>query len=238
MGAILYQQWFATLASRVSLTVVMCVFCLPRAYGLSMAPYEKGFSIANVVDDSDLVVYGKVVKKQFEFRENFGRTTDITIDVKEMIKGTPNAGEDHVKFMIDGGTGTNPNTGRTLTKEVTGTPEFELNETVLLFLVKSRQSKRRLPHGGYYIFYVFYGKRPVNNGKVLLWYTLDNDGVGVIDLPVDLVIQIAKAADKDFEAASRLENDIRAQIIFIRNLTDRLKREAQEIIDGQRQNQE
>ncbi len=236
MDAILYQQRFVKLASLVSLTVVLFVFCLPRVYGLSMAPYGKGFSIANVVGDSNLVVFGRVVKKEFVFREEFGRTTDISIDVREMIKGTPNAGEDHVKFMIDGGTGTDPNTGRTLTEKVSGTPEFELNETVLLFLVKSRRSELCTPHGGYYIFYVFYGKRPVNNGKVSLWYTLDNDGVGVIDLPVDLVIQIAKAAAKNYEAASRLENDIRAQIIFFRKLTDRLKREAQQIIDGQPQN--
>lgn len=227
---------FVTLASFVSLTVVLSVLCLPSVSGSSMGPYEKGFSIANVVDDSNLVVFGEVVKKQFVFREEFGRTTDITIDVREMIKGTPNAGDGHVKFMIDGGTGTNPNTGRTLTKIVSGTPEFELNETVLLFLEKNTEFQK--PHGGYYVFYGTYGKRLMKHGKVTLYYTLDNDEVKVIDLPIGLVIQIAKAAAKDYEAASRLENDIRAHIIFFQKLTDRLKREAQQIIDKQPENKE
>lgn len=230
---------FVTLPGFVCLTVVLSVLCLPRVYGLSMPPYEKGYSIANVVKDSDLIVYGRVVKKEFVFREDLRPqfTTDITIDVRQMIKGTPNAGDDRVRFMIEGGTGTNPNTGKTLTKKITGTPGFELNETVLLFLLKSEQTELRIPYGGYYVFNGTYGKSLMKNGKVSLLYTLDNDDVKVIDLPIGLVIKIAKAAVKNYDAASRLENDIRAHYIFFQKLTDRLKREAQQIIDGQRQNQ-
>ena len=229
---------FVRLASFVSLTVVLSVLCLPSVYGFSIAPYEKGFSIANVVDDSDLVVFGRVVKKEFVYREMLGTTTDITIDVREMIKGTPNAGEDRVKFMIEGGEGVDPRTGERFATFVTGTPEFELRELVLLFLVKSGRSESRIPHGGYRVFYGTYGKRPVKGGSVSLSYTLDNNDVTGIDLPIGLAIQIAKAAAKDYEAASRLENDIRAHIIFFQKLTDRLKREAQQIIDREPQDKE
>ena len=229
---------FVRMASFVSLTVLLSVLCLPRVYCLSMPPYEKDFSIANVVNDSDLVVFGRVIKKEFMFREGLGTTTDITIDVRKMIKGTPNAGEDRVRFMIEGGEGVDPRTGERYVSSVTGTPEFELRELILLFLVKRGRSESRIPHGGYYVFYGTYGKRPVKKGKVFLLYTLDNDDEKGIDLPIGLVIQIAKAAAKDYEAASRLENDIRAHIIFFQKLTDRLKREAQQIMDRQLQNQE
>lgn len=231
---------FVTLASFVSLTIVLSVSCLPDASGSSIVAYEKAYSIANVVNDSDLVVFGRVIKKEFVFREDvLGQfTTDITIDVREMIKGAPNAGEDRVKFMIEGGTGTHPKTGEDVTLMVTSTAEFELRERVLLFLVKSRRSASRIPHGGYHVFRSTYGKRLIERNRVSFLYTLDNGDIKGTSLPLDLVLQIAKAAAKDYEAASRLENDIRAHIIFFEKLSDRLKREAQQIIDGEPQDQE
>ena len=43
----------------------------------------------------------------------FGRepATEITVAADTVIKGTPNAGEDTVKFMVSGGEAVNPRTG-------------------------------------------------------------------------------------------------------------------------------
>ena len=40
-----------------------------------------------------------------------GITTDVTIDIEDVIKGTPNAGADTVRFTQIGGDGVDPATG-------------------------------------------------------------------------------------------------------------------------------
>ena len=62
-----------------------------------------------------------------------------------------------------------------------------------------------------------------------IWYTLNNGAIKIIDLPVDLVIQIAKAAAKDPEGTRRVEEEIKAHILLSEKLTDRLKLEAKAI---------
>lgn len=112
-----------------------------------------------------------------------------------------------------------------LLETLEGEPEFELGEEVLLFLEK-------YTHGGYCVFRDIDGRLPVEpGGQVLVSYTLDKDVVKKIYLPVDLVIQIGKAAVKDPEASRRLEEDIKAYIKSFETLTNRLKREAKAIIE-------
>lgn len=206
------------------LTLVLLVLCLPRASGI-MLKYEKGYSITNFVEDSDLVVYGWVVEKEFVSRPPNGCTTDITIEVIETIKGTPNSGADRVRLMIAGG-----ECGGYLSSIVEDTPEFKLGEGGLFFLKKDTQPWLHIPHGGYSIFRAGEGKLPIiGGGQVLIWYTLDNDVEKSINLPVDLVIQIAKAAAKNPQATRQLEEDIKAHILLSEKFTDRLKREAKAI---------
>ena len=48
-----------------------------------------------MIKSSDLVVIGSVAQKEFVYRENMDSkfTTDISIDVDHLLKGTPNAGK-------------------------------------------------------------------------------------------------------------------------------------------------
>ena len=112
-----------------------------------------------------------------------------------MIKGAPNAGDDRVKFTLEGG---KCDTGAVFV----GEPEFELKEWVVLFLVKS--ARPHIPADGYTVFRFDEGKRPCTRNRVPIWYTLNNGAIKIIDLPVDLVIQIAKAAAKDPEGSSAI----------------------------------
>ncbi len=68
-------------------TLVLFVLCVVwSAPCLLLTPYEKGYSITSFVEDSDLIVYGTVMEKDFVPREPYERcTTNITIDVKEVI---------------------------------------------------------------------------------------------------------------------------------------------------------
>ena len=220
----------------VIFTLVLFVLCLSSAFGFVINRYEKGYSITNFVEDCDLIVYGTVVEKEYVLRrlapDKFDScTTDITIDVKDLIKGTPNAGDDRVKFMIQRGECFDPKTGEEYYYEMAGEVEFELEERVLLFLRKSTHfSELRRPHGGYGVFRYTEGKFLLKRGKFLVIYTVDEDVYKGIDLPANLVIQIAKAAAKDPEASRRLEEDIKAHIKRFETLTNRLKREAKAIV--------
>ena len=44
-------------------TLLVSVLYVPRALGLSMAPYEKGYNITNFVEDSDLTVFGSILRR-------------------------------------------------------------------------------------------------------------------------------------------------------------------------------
>ena len=204
-----------------TVTAILFVLCVVwSAPCLLLVPYEKGYSITSFVEDCDLVVYGDVIEKQSVSRP--GCTTDITIQVIEVMKGTPNAGAKRVKFMLEGGECDGS------ISIAQGEPEFELEERVILFLKKS--TRPWLPHGGYYIFRVYEGKLPVERGRqVLILYTLDNDVTRASYLPVKLVIQIAKAAAKNPEAARQLEAEIKAHIPVFQQFTDHLKHEAKAI---------
>jgi hypothetical protein len=190
------------------LVFTLLVLCFPVVSdALSLGKYKPGFSIAQVVDDSDLVLLGRVIEAPWTGRY----TTDITIKVDELIKGTPNAGADHVKFTIRGGVGTSPITGKKSILRVPGTPVFATGEEVLFFFCKNRHPRLAVPHE-LRLFYVRYGKRVVKDGKVVLRYTLDNGREKSIKMPVDLAVQLGKAAHKDKDATRRLEDHIRAAI--------------------------
>ena len=232
------------------LVFTLLVLCFPIVSdALSLPKYEPGFSIAQVVDDSELVVLGRVVEMQFVDSDTGVFTTDITVKVDELIKGTPNAGANRAKFMIAGGGGTDPLTGKKIIMGSPGTPEFAMDEEVLLFLSDSRY------YNAYALFYFYYGKRKVKDDQVVIYYTLDNGQQKAIKMPVDLVVQLGKAAYKDKDATSRLEDHIRVSIqmqlgihgilhlirqdkhqcrtgiVLPENLVDRLKREAKQIIE-------
>ena len=247
----------------VLLTVIFCGF-LPSQSECSTALFEPGYQITTLVEHNHLVVVGTVASMEFVFREAVPPqyTTDIVIHIEEVVKGTPNYGEGGVKFMIPGGTGFNPNDGEIGTGKTEGCPEFKLNERVLLFLSKSKNRHPEkfkhlppppiIPHGGLYIPGSF-GKIDVKYDEVAIPYTFKKEVfseyhqtmreepyIRIITLPLDLVIQIAKASIKDYDATKLLEENIKDYLDktpigskpkLDEELIDKLKAEAKRILD-------
>ena len=211
----------------LSMLTVMTLF----AYLLdasSLSGFSPGFNIRNLVKHTHLIVYGTVVNKEFVFRENINSqyTTDITVVVQQKIKGNVAEGS-KIKFMVEGGEGIHPGTGRDLIVRAGHSPRFEIGEQILLFLKKYNRRDMDTPHGGYSVFYGRLGKMQVRDSKVLIPYTfkksiVDNrDGQLInkeidvsrsIKLPIDLVINIGKASLRDYDAVVPLEARIRSII--------------------------
>ena len=228
----------------LSVVLLCCVVCL--SYGLTDADkaYQEGFALTTAVERSDLIVVGCVTEKQFVWRDNIesGPTTDIIVAVDEIIKGTPNAGKNTVKFMIQGGEGVNPHTGEHGNLWVSHEGEFEIGEKVLFFFYYAEDHisyYEDYPHDGVQVYYGEYGKRLIRNNTV--WFFL----LGVkelkqVALPVDLAVQLCKATVRDKEAAVMLENEIKAVMRqsdrytaeLPQSLIDRLKYKAEDIVDG------
>ena len=64
----------------VALALALCLLLAPqRSEALTIAKYEPGYSIAQVVDRSVIAVHGTVVAKDFVYRANVKPTftTDI-----------------------------------------------------------------------------------------------------------------------------------------------------------------
>lgn len=247
----------------VLLMVKFCVL-LPSQSECSTGFFRPGYQITTLIEHNHLVVVGTVASMEFVFREAVPPqyTTDIVIHIEEVVKGTPNYGEGGVKFMIPGGTGFNPNDGEVGTGKSEGCPEFTLNERVLLFLSKSKNRHPErfkhlppppiIPHGGLYISGSF-GKIDIKYDEVAIPYTFKKEVfseshqtmreepyIRIIILPLDLVIQIAKASIKDYDATKLLEENIKDYIDktpfgskpkLDEELIDKLKAEAKRILE-------
>ena len=220
--------------------VVLFVLCLPDAFGWD-AEYKQGFALSRMIKSSDLVVVGRVAEKEFVYRANIRAkfTTDITIDVDHVLKGTPNAGKNCVKFMIKGGEGVNPRSGQLELWWNSDTPEFTIGEHVLLFLYHSKSHLfRNYPYNQLRLHRLHHGKNVIKNDWVGLLLPLDNNSLRFVKMPIDLVIPLAKAAVKDEDKMILLEDEIKDALqeqsektLLSQDLIDRLKNEAEEIVD-------
>ena len=210
------------------LSLLLFFVSLPCLMGSYRAAPKEGLGISSMVKHSDRVFIGEVVEMEYVFREDLPPqdTTDITIKVEKMIKGEPNAGEDRVKFMIGGGEGIHPITGEKRICLVVGAPEFEIGEWVLIFLKKNKRliehrHIRQLPPPPYEgVGVAGWGNRKILYEKVSIPYTFkerlfdngqwrERPRIREILLPIDLAQQIAKAALKDAEAVSAIEEQLR-----------------------------
>ena len=220
--------------------VVLFALCLSDAFGWD-SEYKQGFALSKRIKSSDLVVVGSVAEKEFIYRANIRSkfTTDITIDVDTVLKGTPNAGENRVKFMIKGGTGVNPRSGQLELWWNSDTPEFTIGEHVLLFLYHSKSYLfRTYPYNQLRLHRLHYGKNVIKNDQVGLLFPLDDNSLRFVEMPIDLVISLAKAAVKDEDKMILLEDEIKdafqaqsEKTLLSQDLLDRFMEEAKEIVD-------
>ena len=208
--------------------------------------YKKGFAMSKMVERCEIVVRGRVTNIEGVWRDNIdvNITTDVTITVSEIIKGTPNAGKDTVKFMIEGGTCTDPSTGEERILYASGVPTFELNEEVLLFLFNGESDSfyDNYPYGKMYPYRETYGVSKIVNDEVVMAYLLSetNDSdMKLVKFPVNLAVNLCKTAVIDKDAAIRLEKNIKTEmraqdgklIVLPDSLINRLKLQTKQIID-------
>lgn len=83
-----------TRVASLGLVVVLFAVCLSDISAWDRE-YKEGFALLKAIEFTNLVVVGRVSGKECVFPENItGKfTTDITIDVDEVIKGNPNAAQ-------------------------------------------------------------------------------------------------------------------------------------------------
>lgn len=232
--------------------VVVALFVIPlSAFAFTNLEYKEGFAMSKMVERCDIVVRGRVTDLEGVWRENidYNVTTDVTITVDEIIKGSVNAGADTVKFMIQGGTATNPNTGEEQVLWVSSVPTYELNERILLFLFDGEVDRYydNYPYGKMYPYRERYGSSKIVNDEVTMAYLLsptDDMSIKLVKFPTDLAVDLCKTTIIDKSVAVRMESDIKAEmrrqdgklIILPSSLIDRLKLETKEIIDNARGN--
>ena len=237
------SRGFVALAVVISLAFVLCLsnaFSWPNKY-------KQGFALSEMIKSSDLVVVGRVAEKEFVYRENLAPkfTTDITIDVDTVLKGTPNVGKNRVKFMIKGGEGVNPRTGELELWLNSDTPEFTIGEHVLLFLYHSKSvHARNYPYNQLHLHRYIYGKNVIKNDRVSLLFPLDDNSLRLVKMPINLVVPLSKAAVKDKDKMILLENEIKdalqgqsAKTPLSQDLIDRIKGKAKQINDEDSQNE-
>lgn len=185
--------------------------------------YFSSLDVNTMVKESKRVFHGEVVRLDYVHRANTmtGITTDVTVRIIDNIRGEPNAGPDHVTFMIRGGI-----EGNTATY-IVGAPEFKVGEKVFMFLKKHPRlgqinpftgQRIQVPHGGLVVGPD--GKVEVENETVKMPYSykvprliegrhIEMESKRIILLPVNLVVKIARAALIDTEAIKQVDDQFR-----------------------------
>ena len=211
---------------------------------------SDNYTLLNMIEKSDIVCTGTVVTQTGVVRYNIrpGRSrlisSDITVRVDTMIKGEPNLGENHVIFMIEGGTAYVPELDEVITLEISNNLNFEPGEKALIFLSKHPGGKwyAKYPYDRLHIHTDFYGKRPIKDNKVMMLYKRNSQSLIGMKMPVEMTTVLGKAYVENKEAAIAVENQIKtlARTHEIgADLTDafvlQIKTSAQQIIDDARE---
>lgn len=198
-------------------TLVLLIVSLSNLYAWPRE-FLKEYALLKFVEINELVVVGRVTGKEFVMRTNIidKFTTDITVTVDEVIKGTPNHGTDRVKFMIRGGEGLHPVTGEPISMGVSDQPDFTLGDKVMLFLTNGESKEPdnvHRPYNRYRIARGTYGRRLVVDDKVYMDYlasdSLTDNSLKSVEMPLDMAVDLAKAFGRDKDAAILLENTIK-----------------------------
>ena len=200
---------------KVILTIItLFILSLTNAFSFSYhvpAELKKKYSVTYDMERSKIVVVGKVSKLDYKMRA--GWTTDVTIEIDELIKGEPNLGENQVIFMVEGG----------MNLRVGGQPEFEIGEEVMVFLKDNPEPDsyyRNYPHGRISIVEYYMGKRKIKDGKVYFLYPRAKDSLIAVWFPLELAIAYSKAVVKDEDAMKPFEDEIRTMARKKKNKVD------------------
>ena len=207
------KRTLATLIALFSITAT-----IHAAFRTDTEALQK-HSLLKMTDYADLIFTGTVTHKDYIYREGVrheggdSATTDIIVRVQTMIKGEPNFGENHVKFMIEGGRFYSERKGALMKLKVNNQPTFAIGENVFLFLaipVSEKSYHTNYAHGGLHIIYSKFGKKSIKDNTVGFTYIRGKNSPIRITLPVKLALNLSKAYGKSKNAAIALENQIKA----------------------------
>lgn len=203
--------------------ILLIVGCVTLPVFADMAPRgdPANYTLLKCVEKSDVVAIGTVAMMTGVYRQNMpphGRplvTTDILFSIETLIKGETNFGENHIKMMILGGSAYVPGKDAVRFHSVVPQPKFKVGEKVLLFIDNKNNHKwyRNYPHNRYRLHRFDYGKRLVEDDKVIMRYPVNS-----IKMPLDLAKNLAKAFMEDKDGAKRLEQDIKTAALTSKTL--------------------
>ena len=204
---------FATLT-----LLILFLFSPCSSDALTLAMPSWDFNIANLVKHTDLVVLGKVTGMRLIPEAH---STSITLSVESVIKGDPAVGDRLLRFTVMGRAGMKKHRGKRILWDVEGSLEFRLGERLLLFMKKYR--------GDYHVFLHHYGKRIVTDNKVFIPYTYKTNRFSdyynemrevnvqrYVELPLYLVVKVAKASIKDYNAIMAIEAEVSKAVSLTR----------------------
>ena len=162
-------------------------------------------SLLKLTEHAHLILTGTVRHTNYIYRQGVrpdggaAATTDIIVRVATMIKGEPNFGENHVKFMIEGGEFYSARKGKMMRSRSTNQPEFEVGEQVLLFLTIPESANSyhvNYAHGGLHVHRFVRGKKPIVDDSIQVTYVkAENEGI-TVQLPIDLAVNLTKHISK------------------------------------------
>ena len=220
---------------RFAATLALFLFCTTIALAMTPQEYRDGFPLLSAVDECELVVLGTVSAMNYVNRLD-SITTDITVTVETVVRGTPNINSTTVKFMIQGGI----DASRDRKLIVSGVPKFEMGERILLFLNDGTEDRyySKYPHGKYHLHRRSYGKRKIKDNKVDILYPNAEGKFKVFKMPIDLAVDLGKASLVDKTGAKRIEQTIKGaaamsadmEVILSDSTIESLKRQAKQII--------
>lgn len=180
----------------------------------SDSEFVEHLSLLKMAEGGSIVFVGTVMHKDYVTRSTIGITTDITMRVDTLIKGTPNLGDNHVKFMIEGGEFYSPSNNAVMVKTVSSLPEFEIGDQSLMFLStplpRDNGAWDYYAYGGLHPMFCEFGKKDILDDKVFFDYLHATDSPISVWMSLELATNMAKASLKDKAATILLENEIKA----------------------------
>ena len=192
-----------------TLTLLVLFLFSPCSSDALLATPPWDYNIANLVKHADLVVLGKVTGMRLIPQEY---STSITLTVESVIKGEKAVGDRLLRFTVSGNAGMKKHRGKRINWHLSDSLEFKLGERLLLFMNGS--------HGDYRIFRPG-GKITVRDNKVFIPYTYKTNRFSdyhnemreentsrAVELPIDLVVKVAKASITDYDAIKEIEADV------------------------------
>lgn len=224
-------------------TLVLMLLLVPPAFSQDQEDDLSDYSLLKSVENSQIVAIGRVVLLTGKWRSgilpNGGGAicTDVMVRVETMIKGKPNSGKKHIKFIVQGGTAYIPSEDEVSSLWVSTQATFEVGERIMVLLTNNRTQPyyANYPYDRHRLIYTKYGKRPIENNEVKFLYE-KNNGLKTMHLPVELATDLAKAYLKDKSSALSIENQIKSIARTDENrlstaITNQIKTSSKTIID-------